>query len=244
MKKVALLLPSYNEAKILPWSVENLEKYAEASLSAYAWRVVVVDNGSTDETSTVVSNLQKKYANLDYYHLPIKGRGNALRQAWQNLDFEIALYMDVDLAVALEAVKLIIEAIAEKQADIAIGSRYAKNAKVERSIGRSITSVGYNLLTKLIINLKATDAQCGFKAIKKDVALKLLPLIKDNNWFFDTELLSFAEHLKYKVFEVPVAWVETRPIFRKSKVKVFNTAVNYVLSLISLRWRLLTGKLL
>lgn len=241
MKRIALLLPAYNEAKILPWSVENLDKYAKANLTGYAWRIVVVDNGSDDNSAQVAAELQKKYSELDYYHIPIKGRGNALRQAWQNLDFEIALYMDADLAVALPAIRPTIDAVANNQADIAIGSRYAKGAKIERSLGRSITSVGYNILTKLIINLKAKDAQCGFKAIKKEVALKLLPLIKDNNWFFDTELLSFAEHKKYQIAEIPVAWVETRPIFRKSTVKVFSTIINYIFSLIRLRWQLLTN---
>ncbi|RJO59502.1 glycosyltransferase [Candidatus Parcubacteria bacterium] len=244
MKKIALLLPAYNEAKVLAWSIENLKKIAQKNLSEYIWKLVVVDNASTDETSAVVSGLQKQYQNLDYYRLPIKGRGYALRQAWLNLDFDIALYMDVDLAVALDAVKPTIDAVAKQGADIAIGSRYAKGAKVERSLGRSITSIGYNILTKLIIGLKAKDAQCGFKAIKKTLAIKLLPLIKDNNWFFDTELLFLAERKKLKIIEIPVTWVETRPGARKSKVKVFKTIIDYIFSLIGLRWRSLTGRLL
>ena len=242
MIKLALLLPAYNEAKTLPWCVEQLQAYVDKNLNEYACRIVVVDNGSTDDTGRVVSELQKKYLKLDYYRLPIKGRGNALKAAWKNLDYDVALYMDVDLAVELSAIKPTIEAVVKHGADISIGSRYAKGAKVERSLARSITSVGYNILTKLIIGLKVKDAQCGFKAITKAIAKQLLPLIRDNFWFFDTELLSIAEHKHLKIIEIPVSWVETRPQARKSKVKVFATIMNYIKSLIVLRWRYLTGK--
>jgi glycosyltransferase involved in cell wall biosynthesis len=242
MIKVLLLLPAYNEAKILPWCITQLNEYAVENLQNFEIRMAVLDNGSDDDTAKVVSELQKSYSNLDYYHTPIKGRGNVLRFAWQNLDFEIALYMDADLAVELSAIKQTINAVANDQADIAIGSRYAQGAKIERSLARSIISVGYNVLTKLIIGLKVKDAQCGFKAIRKAVALELLPLIKDKNWFFDTELLSLAEHQKMKIIEIPVSWVETRPVKRKSKVKVVNTIINYVKSLLVLRWRYIVKK--
>lgn len=237
MIKLVLLLPAYNEATVLPWTVQTLEAYAQVNLKEYAWQIVVVDNGSTDNTTAVISALQSKHPCLEYMRIPRKGRGLALRTAWTSLDYDLSLYMDVDLAVALEAVRPIIDAVAQKRADIAIGSRYAPGAKIERSLSRSITSVGYNLLTKLIIGLRVKDAQCGFKAIRKDVAVSLFPAVRDQNWFFDTELLSLAEHKKIKIQEIPVSWVETRPMLRKSKVKVIRTIIDYIFSLLRLRWR-------
>lgn len=243
MIKLSLLLPAYNEATVLPWSVRTLAAYAKDALSEYNWQIVIVDNASSDNTQAVMTDLQREQPRLRYLRVPVKGRGIALRTAWTELDYDISLYMDVDLAVSLEAVRPIIEAVANDNADIAVGSRYAPGAKIERSVFRSITSVGYNILTKLFVGLKTRDAQCGFKAIRKDIAQQLLPLVRDTKWFFDTELLVLAERRGLRVMEVPVSWVETRPALRKSKVKVLQTIVEYVIDLCRLRWAMVRHKL-
>ncbi len=235
MTKLTLLLPAYNEATVLPWSVRTLSTYAEGALAEYDWRIVVVDNGSSDNTPAVIADLQKTVPKLTLLRLVEKGRGRALKQAWSELDYDVSAYMDVDLAVALDAVKPLVDAVASHSADIAVGSRYAPGASIQRSFFRSITSVGYNFLTKVTIHLRTRDAQCGFKAIRKSVATTLLPLVHDTKWFFDTELLAFAEHRKFRVREIPVAWVETRPALRKSKVKVFRTIIDYLVDLLRLR---------
>lgn len=243
MTKLALLFPVYNEATVLPWSVRTLTAYAKESLKDYDWRIVVVDNASTDNTPAAIAALQHEFPKLEYLRIPVKGRGIALRTAWTDLDYDVSLYMDVDLAVSLEAVRAVVDAVAKGEADIAVGSRYAPGAKIERSLMRSFTSVGYNILTKLIIGLRTRDAQCGFKAIRKGIASQLIPLVKDNFWFFDTELLAQAERLGLRVREVPVSWVETRPALRKSKVNVVKTIVNYIFSLCRLRWQMVKGRL-
>jgi glycosyltransferase involved in cell wall biosynthesis len=243
MKKLALLLPAYNEATVLPWSVRTLAAYATQSLSDYDWRIVVVDNGSTDNTPAVIADVQKTFPRLELLRIPQKGRGRALKTAWTDIDYDISLYMDVDLAVALEAVRPVVDAVVNQAADIAVGSRYAPNAKIERSLSRSITSVGYNVLTKLIVGIKTRDAQCGFKAVRKDVVLQLLPLVRDAKWFFDTELLVVAERRGLRVVEVPVSWVETRPALRKSKVKVLQTIMEYIVDLCRLRWAIIRHRL-
>ncbi len=242
MTKLALLLPAYNEATVLPWSIRTLSAYAQQHLADYDWRIVVVDNGSTDNTPAVIADVQKSTAHLELLRIAQKGRGRALKTAWRELDYDVSLYMDVDLAVALEAVKPVVDAVARQGADIAVGSRYAPGAKVERSLSRSITSVGYNVLTKAIVGMHTRDAQCGFKAIRKDVATQLLPDVRDNVWFFDTELLIRAERRRLRIAEVPVSWVETRPALRKSKVKVLRTIADYIVQLLRLRWGILRGR--
>jgi glycosyltransferase involved in cell wall biosynthesis len=243
MIKLALLLPAYNEATVLPWSVQTLAAYAGKALAEYDWKIVVVDNGSTDNTPAVIADLQKSNPELELLRISQKGRGRALKRAWQELDYDVSLYMDVDLAVGIEAVRPVVDAVAKGAADIAVGSRYAPGAKIERSVGRSITSVGYNLLTKLIVGMKTRDAQCGFKAIRKSVASALLPTVQDNYWFFDTELLIRAERRGKKIVEVPVSWVETRPALRKSKVKVLHTIAVYIGDLCRLRWAMIRHQL-
>lgn len=243
MTKLALLLPAYNEATVLPWSVRTLAAYASKALVDYDWKIVIVDNASSDNTQAVMTDLQREQPRLGYLRIPMKGRGIALQTAWTDLDFDVSLYMDVDLAVSLEAVKPVVDVVANGEADIAVGSRYAPGARVERSVFRSITSVGYNVLTKLIVGLRTRDAQCGFKAIRKDIALQLLPLVRDTKWFFDTELLVRAERRGLRVVEIPVSWVETRPALRKSKVKVLHTIVEYIIDLCRLRWAMIRHKL-
>ncbi len=239
MTKLALLLPVYNEATVLPWSVQTLAAYASQTLRDYDWKIVVVDNGSSDNTQAVMTDLQHSQPRLGYLRIPMKGRGIALRTAWSDLDYDVSLYMDVDLAVSLEALRPVVDAVATGRADLAVGSRYAPGAKIERSAMRSITSVGYNVLTRLMVGLRTRDAQCGFKAIRKDTARHLLPLVQDTKWFFDTELLVRAERRGLRVVEVPVSWVETRPALRKSKVKVLHTILEYTIDLARLRWAML-----
>ncbi|MEK7570214.1 MAG: glycosyltransferase [Patescibacteria group bacterium] len=243
MTKLTLILPAYNEATILPWSVRTVMGYASAALQAFDWSLVVVDNASTDNTSAVVVALQQELPGLQYLRIPQKGRGIALRTAWNTMDFDISLYMDVDLAVALDAVAPLVDMIASGAADIAVGSRYATGAKIQRSFMRSVTSVGYNFLTRLCIQLKTRDAQCGFKAIRKAVAVQLLPSVRDDGWFFDTELLLQAERRGFRVRALPVSWVETRPALRKSKVHVLRTITHYLIQLFRLRVAMLRGRL-
>ncbi|MDP2789755.1 MAG: glycosyltransferase [bacterium] len=243
MTKLSLLLPSYNEATVLPWSVRTLAAYASKALADYDWKIVIVDNASSDNTQAVMTDLQNEQPRLGYLRVPVKGRGIALRTAWTDLDYDVSLYMDVDLAVALDAVKPVVDAVAHDHADIAVGSRYAPGAKIERSVFRSVTSIGYNVLTKLFVGLRTRDAQCGFKAIRKDVALQLLPLVRDTKWFFDTELLVRAERRGLRVVEIPVSWVETRPALRKSKVKVLHTIFVYIVDLARLRWAIVRHQL-
>ena len=121
---------------------------------------------------------------------------------------EIVSYMDVDLSTGLEAFPLLIAAIAEEGYDLAVGSRLMADSRVKRSLGRRLLTRGYKLIIKAMFQTRFSDAQCGFKAARTEVARRLMPLIEDNNWFFDTELLILAEKGGYRVKDVPVAWVE------------------------------------
>jgi hypothetical protein len=105
--------------------------------------------------------------------------------------------------------------------DIAIGTRLARGAHVTRGLRRELISRTYNRLLRLVLRSRFSDAQCGFKAIRRDVATTLLPQIKDEEWFFDTELLVLAERAGLRIHEVPVDWVESTD----SRVQVLPTAL-------------------
>jgi glycosyltransferase involved in cell wall biosynthesis len=219
---VDAVIPVYNEEHVLERSVLQLRRFLMERFP-YRWRIVVADNASIDRTLDVAQQLARDYAGeVDYIHLPQKGRGRALRAAWLGSDADILSYMDVDLSTDLECYLPLIRAIAVNGYDLAIGSRLAKGARIKRSLKREITSRGFITITKLMAGTHFSDGQCGFKAISRKAAQELLPAVENNEWFFDTELLILAERRGYRTYEVPVKWIEdpdTRVNIRKTAME-------------------------
>ncbi len=153
-------------------------------------------------------------------HLDRKGRGYALRAAWSSSEAPVVAYMDVDLSTSLPALLPLVAPLLSGHRDVTIGSRLAPGAHVVRGPKRELISRAYNLLLKLTLRGGFSDAQCGFKALRRDAAAKLLPLVEDNEWFFDTELLVTAERLGLRIGEVPVDWVDDPD----SRVQIVSTA--------------------
>jgi glycosyltransferase involved in cell wall biosynthesis len=206
MTTVAVVIPVYNEEKALPESIARLRDFLFQNLK-YQWHIVIADNASTDKTWEIAQSLAKQYPNVVPVHIDQKGRGRALRKVWLESKADIVSYMDVDLSTGLEAFPKLVQDIIDGS-DIAIGSRLKHGAKTTRGPKREFTSRCYNLLIRIMFLTKLSDAQCGFKAISKDCAQKILPLTKNNEWFFDTELLLLAMKNGYKIAEVPVTWVD------------------------------------
>jgi glycosyltransferase involved in cell wall biosynthesis len=173
----------------------------------HKWQIVIADNASTDSTLKITQSLAAKHDGISYIHLEQKGRGRALKKAWLESKADIVSYMDVDLSTNLNSFPLLVEGLIWGY-DIAIGNRLIQAARTKRCIKREILSRIYNFLIKIMFFSKTTDAQCGFKALKRKVAFDLIPKIKNNNWFFDTELLLLAERKKYRIFNIPVEWIE------------------------------------
>lgn len=228
--RVDAVIPVYNEQHSIERCVHTLHAYLDEHLP-YDWRIRIADNASTDETLTVAQTLGEQYRRVEVLHLDKKGRGRALRAAWLGSRADIVSYMDVDLSTGLDAYPPMIRAIAEEGYDVATGRRLGPGAVVVgRKLQREITSRGYNLIIKAAFRTRFTDAQCGFKAVSRRAADALVPLIRDNNWFFDTELLILAEKKGYRIKQVPVHWVDDPD----SRVKVIRTALEDLRGL----WRL------
>ena len=240
---VDIMIPVLNEAHVLEKSVATLRDFCRANLP-WTWRVVVVDNGSTDGTQDVARRLKEQFPEeVDFYHLEQRGRGRALRYAWTKSTADVCAYMDVDLSTELEALKKIVDPILAGQADVSTGSRLHKGqSKVTRSLKRYILSKVYNIMVRQILNTRIRDHQCGFKAASRRAIINVVPQIQDESWFFDTELLVLAEKQGYKVFEQPVRWIEDQD----SRVKIVKTATDDIKGILRLRvlfwkWALGTG---
>jgi glycosyltransferase involved in cell wall biosynthesis len=219
MSKLDVVIPVLNEAHVLEGSVAKVRNFLSQNLD-HDWRIVIIDNGSTDGTEKVGKKLSAEFHDVEFIHLPQKGRGLALRSAWLKSTADIVCYTDVDLSTDLKFLPLLISAIAKDNYDLAIGSRMMKGSYTKRSFKREIISRIYNIFVKAILFTRFSDAQCGFKAVTREAVEKIVPQIKDQSWFFDTELLVLAEKQGYRIKDIPVVWIEDDD----SRVKILRTA--------------------
>lgn len=233
-RKVEVVIPIYNEDAELAESINKLHSFLNLNLKNYQWYITIADNASTDKSLSIAQKLSRSKKNIGFVHLGQKGRGRAVKKVWRESKADILTYMDVDLSTDLHSFIPLVESLT-KSYDMAIGSRLLSNSKViNRPLKREILSRGYNMLIKLFFQVKFSDAQCGFKGISRRVAKKLLPIIKDNAWFFDSELLIVGEKAGYSIYEVPVVWTDNPG----STVRVLRTVYGDLEGL----WRLFWNK--
>ncbi len=215
-----IVVPVHNEEGDLESSVRRLHAYLDVALP-YSARITIADNASTDGTLLVAHRMAADLPGVRVVHLAEKGRGRALRTVWLASDSPVLAYMDVDLSTDLAALLPLVAPLISGHSDIAIGSRLTRSSRVVRGPKREVVSRCYNLLLHGTLATRFTDAQCGFKAIRADIAHALLPLVEDTGWFFDTELLILAERSGLRIHEVPVDWIDDAD----SRVDVLATAL-------------------
>lgn len=216
---VDVTVPVYNEEHVLRVSIERLHAYLSTSFP-FGWQITIADNASIDGTRVLAHQLAAELSNLRVVEIDRKGRGLALRTAWSSSTAEVVAYMDVDLSTGVNALAPLVASIQSGHSEIGIGSRLAPAALVARGPRREFISRCYNRVLRLVFVNRFRDAQCGFKVARRDIVEQLLPLVHDNSWFFDTELLLVAEHNGLRVFEIPVDWVDDPD----SRVRVVSTA--------------------
>jgi putative flippase GtrA len=231
-------VPVHNEEADLEPCVRRLLAHLRANFP-YPFRITIADNASTDTTLDVASGLAREMPEVIAVHLDAKGRGRALRAVWSASDARVLAYMDVDLSTDLAALLPLVAPLISGHSDLAIGSRLTRGSRVVRGVRREVISRGYNLLLRGTLAARFSDAQCGFKAIRKDVADRLLPLVEDTGWFFDTELLILAERAGLRIHEVPVDWIDDPD----SRVDVLATAVADLKGIVRLGRALASGAL-
>lgn len=230
---VDIIIPIYNEEKVIESSVLKLRDFVKKNLPGNRCRIIVADNASTDKTLSIVKKLSKKYDDVGFDYIPRKGRGIALRTVWLNSKADMMCYMDADLSTELIALPKLVDAM-ESGYDLVYASRLSPESDTIRSFKRELLSRGYNLWVKMMLQTKFSDAQCGFKGITRKRAQEIIPWIKDNDWFFDTEMLVLGEKRGYKIFEIPVKWDEDPD----TKVKIFRTVYSFLRDVIRLRFDL------
>ena len=228
---IDIVIPVYNEERDLGPSVRRLHDYLGSDFPFPAV-ITIADNASRDGTLAVAQGLANELTRVRVIHLDKKGRGRALRAAWLQSDARVVAYMDVDLSTDLKALLPLVAPLLSGHSDIAIGSRLARGSRVRRGLKREFISRCYMLVLRLALGAHFTDAQCGFKAVRTSVAKQLLPMVKDEAWFFDTELLILAQRAGMRVHEVPVDWTDDPD----SRVAILRTAIEDLRGVVRLRF--------
>ena len=217
---VDIVVPVYNEEAGLERSIRRLHRFLRDGFP-FSWRIVVADNASVDATPAIGTALAHDLSNVAYLRLERKGRGRALRAAWTASPARVVAYMDVDLSTDLRALLPLVAPLLSGHSDLAIGTRLARGSRVVRGPKRELISRGYNRLLRTVLRARFSDAQCGFKAVRRDAADGLLGDVRDESWFFDTELLVLAQRRGLRIHEVPVDWVDDPD----SRVDIVATAL-------------------
>ena len=232
---VNIIVPVYNEERILEMSVRRIIDFLSESAFPYRYRITIVDNHSSDGTNGIATALADEFPSVRLLSLNKKGKGWAVRQGWKE-DGDIMSFMDVDLASDLIFFKPLIDAVAINGYDLGIGNRLGASSKVEdRRVVRGLVSQGYNIFMRTVFDSVIRDHQCGFKAISKTAYERIAPNLQDTNWFFDTELLVLAQREGYSIYPIDIVWKDDR----NSKVSIdFKTSFEVLKATYALRKRL------
>jgi glycosyltransferase involved in cell wall biosynthesis len=219
--QVEIVVPVFNEQLALEPSIRRLHAYLTDAFP-FSWSITIADNASTDATPEIGAQLARRLPGVAYLRLDRKGRGLALREAWSASPARVVAYMDVDLSTDLHALLPPVAPLLSGHSDVAIGSRLAHGDRVERGMKREVISRAYNLILRGALRARFSDAQCGFKAVRAGALSGLLDEVRDDGWFFDTELLVLAQRRGMRIHEVPVDWVDDPD----SRVAIVRTAID------------------
>jgi glycosyltransferase involved in cell wall biosynthesis len=230
--EISLIFPAYNEAEGLEKAVCKAMEVLKDISSSY--EIIIAEDGSTDGTDRIASNLSKKHSTVRHIHSDQRlGRGLALKNATKSSRGQIIAYSDVDLATDMKYLKNLVESLKEGY-DIAIGSRMLPESKVSRTLSRKLASKFYNFMVRKMLGSKIRDHQCGFKAYKREALLKILEDAEATHWFWDTEMLVRASIKGYRIKEIPVEWKSGK----ETKVHLFRDSLSMGWQILKLWWKL------
>jgi glycosyltransferase AglD len=237
MKKFVIVIPAHNEEEIIKNTVEKTIFYLKKQNLKVDWKVVVGENGSSDNTLKILNKIPKsKY--FSFISLKARSRSQAIKESWSIEEADFYMFMDADLATDIKHIPELLYFL-EKGYDIVLGSRRLPQSKAHRPLKRKFISFGFHLIMNIIFNLEVKDLQCGFKAINKKVRDNIIPQTKyADEGFLDTEMLAIAKKKNYKVKEIPVEWSDSR----ESKFKISRTIPTVLLNSIKIKRDLITGK--
>ena len=220
-KKISLVVPAYNEEKLIVSSLKNILTYMIKN--KYNFEVIVVDDGSKDKTKEKVRSIKDKHVKLLSYK-PNKGKGHAVKIGMLAAKGDLLLFLDADLSTPIEEIEKFIPLT--KNYDVVIASRALKESqiKVHQPFYREIIGKVFNKMVQLLAVWGIKDTQCGFKMFTKKAANIIFKRQRIYGWAFDVELLFIAKKYRLKIKEMPVTWInegDSRVSPIKSSIQMF-----------------------
>lgn len=231
---ISIIFPVLNEKLRLEKGITNTVEYLQ-NIKVDDYEIIIVDNGSEDETPQIAKTLCFKYDKVCYERIGIRGVGVAFRKGVEVSRGDIVGYMDIDLSTNIKHLGETIH-IFNIKSEVAYinGSRFADKSDTKgRKWYRKITSQGLLILLKVFLRMKSTDAICGFTFVRKGVAVELIEASsQDNGWFYMIEFLLRGEKRGIHIIDYPVEWQEDY----NTTVKIFKTICNYIVQISRLFW--------
>lgn len=218
MKKIELVVPAYNEEDIIEASIKKIYHFLLTSFSDDDWTLTVANNRSTDKTFQIVFKLSEQLSRLKVIDVPLKGKGNAVYEAWKQSSADVVAFIDADLSIDVSCILQLINSISDDY-PVVIASRHLKNSRVERDWVRSFTSKLYNRIANAVLKTNLSDHQCGLKAMKRQLFNQIETMLFEREWFFDTELLYILRQHNVNIQEIPVIWHESQRQSRVTSIK-------------------------
>ena len=235
--KVSIVVPAFNEAVRIGDSIRRIEEFV--SRLPYKTEVLVVDDGSRDDTATIVSRMNFKGLRV-IRNETNRGKGFAVRTGTLEALGEYVLFSDADLSAPIEELHKLLEAAEKQHADVVIGSRAVDRSliAVHQSRVREVGGIFFNQMVKLFLGLNLHDTQCGFKLFKREKIRPVFEKLTIWGFGFDPELLFLASRAGLKIQEIPVRWSHAEG----SKIRFLRDGLRMFTDLVQIRWNSIVGK--
>lgn len=234
---IDIVLPVYHgNLFILRKNIPLLIPILSQKLKEFEWKIIISVNGlQSEEILRLSKELSEQYpCKIHYLYTPKPGKGWGVINAWQQSNAAIKAFMDVDLSTHPKDIYHLIEPLLLNESDIVVGSRFLEESLLQRSFIRQWVSTIYNhIFVRFLLNCPIRDLQCGFKAVNTTFIKEVLPLVKDREWFFETEMLYLAYKKGLRVKEIPVEWHESKI----SGLHLRKAIPQFILKTFQLRYR-------
>jgi glycosyltransferase involved in cell wall biosynthesis len=234
----SIIIPAFNESVRISQTLERVRAFAHSQ--SWEWEGIVVDDGSTDDTATIVRGFMQQDPAFQLIENPgNRGKGYSVRNGMLHAHGDILLFTDADLSSPIEESLKLFSAITAG-ADVAIGSRWLRTDLQTRRqpIYRQVFGRAFNLALRLILGLKFKDTQCGFKAFRRHAADAIFPLQQIERWGFDPEILFLARKFGFRTVEVPVRWAHREG----TRINPLKDGLRMLWEALRIRWNSISGK--
>lgn len=214
---LSVVIPAYNEAKRIGKTLGEMINYL--TRQPFEWEIIVVDDGSVDETAAIAAQQLKSYPHVILRHLKNRGKGYAVKQGMLRAKGRYVLFSDADLSTPIEEVEGFLHLL-QKGYDLVIASRALASSRIEirQPFWREWMGRGFNRIARILSFKKIRDSQCGFKAFRREVSRDLFSAQKLTGFCFDAEIIYLAQKRGYRIFEAPVTWRNSHP----TKVRLWD----------------------